>query len=388
MGYKLLHLADLHLDSPLGWLGEREAREIRRSEQREALKRALSLAEERGAHAVLIAGDLFEQRNFTLDTVDFLRSTFEGCPLPILVVAGNHDPLVEGSPYITHSWPANVHIFGGDWECVEPVGGLVVHGASHSGFSESRRPLTGLKVPQDGAVHVVLLHGSYLGWRPSDPFSALPSFPLSRREMRGRGVHYFALGHYHAFRDLAEEGLPGCYPGSPEALGIEEEGERFVVLAEVDRERARIEPLAVNARKALRVEVDCSGASNREEVMERLRGKVFSKELEGQMVELVLVGEVEPEVEADPEGMEAVLREEVRREGRGPLFLRVRSRLSPRYDIEQLKKERTVRGEFVRLMLERIERAKERGDEEMSRRLWRAMLYGLDAFVRREVGRR
>ena len=55
---RLLHLADVHLDAPLGGFGRHA--DVRRSQLLDAFRRLPETAADTGAHAVLIAGDLFD----------------------------------------------------------------------------------------------------------------------------------------------------------------------------------------------------------------------------------------------------------------------------------------------------------------------------------------
>ena len=58
---KLIHGADLHLDSPFSGLTPEQAA-ARRQEQRELLDRLAGLAREREADLVLLSGDLLDSR--------------------------------------------------------------------------------------------------------------------------------------------------------------------------------------------------------------------------------------------------------------------------------------------------------------------------------------
>src|SRR5262249_56108910 len=56
---RFLQLSDLHLGRPFAWLPS-ERREMRRRDQQAALEQAGRLAIERGVHAILVPGDLFD----------------------------------------------------------------------------------------------------------------------------------------------------------------------------------------------------------------------------------------------------------------------------------------------------------------------------------------
>jgi len=68
---KLLHAADLHLDSAFSALPPEKAAQ-RRAEQRLVLERLTALSE--GCAAVLLAGDLFDSARVYRDTLEALRA--------------------------------------------------------------------------------------------------------------------------------------------------------------------------------------------------------------------------------------------------------------------------------------------------------------------------
>ena len=105
---KLLHAADLHLDSAFSALPPEKAAQ-RRAEQRLVLERLTALSE--GCAAVLLAGDLFDSARVYRDTLEALRAALAACRCPVFIAPGNHDALLPGSPYLENGWPENVHIF-------------------------------------------------------------------------------------------------------------------------------------------------------------------------------------------------------------------------------------------------------------------------------------
>ena len=72
---RLLHFADLHLDTPFKWAKPQHAHQRRRA-LRTTLETICRLAEERQVDALTCAGDLYEHDRFTPDTAKFLRDTF------------------------------------------------------------------------------------------------------------------------------------------------------------------------------------------------------------------------------------------------------------------------------------------------------------------------
>ena len=89
-------------------------------DQQRALEHAVSQAIERGAHALLVPGDLFDSDAADAGLLTFAIKAFDvsGCP-PVFIAPGNHDPCSTTSPYWNpallqargFAWPAHVHVF-------------------------------------------------------------------------------------------------------------------------------------------------------------------------------------------------------------------------------------------------------------------------------------
>ena len=65
---RFLQVSDFHLGRPFGWLPP-DKRADRRSDQRRALDLSVRQAIERGAHAILLPGDLFHEEAISHDLV-------------------------------------------------------------------------------------------------------------------------------------------------------------------------------------------------------------------------------------------------------------------------------------------------------------------------------
>ncbi len=263
---KLIHTADIHLDSCFAGAGMPPGFGARRRHQlRETFAAVLRHAWSCGADAVLIAGDLFEQDRVSRDTLAFLRDQFGRlAPLPILVVPGNRDPYTEDSPWFVEEWPANVHIFNQPewtaWEC--PGAPLTVHGFAFTGADMPGDVFGRLRVPRDGRVHVALAHGterSCLG--PDDK----PRAPFDLSAVAQPGLHYLALGHIHRMIAVRQDqGFQAWYPGPPEGRDFDEPGPMHLLEVEIVPPETNMSATVLVAPRQLSklvystVEIDCS----------------------------------------------------------------------------------------------------------------------------------
>jgi exonuclease SbcD len=388
MGYRLLHLADVHLErsfAQMGCYGELARR--RRQGLREALIRAGEEARARGCDAITIGGDLYEHDRAGAETEQFLVDTFASwAPLRVLLAAGNHDPLLPGSLYLRAAWPDNVHVFRGDR--LEPLRlseSVTVWGLGHREPAWTGDPLDdgpqGAEARRrDPAAHLALFHGAETGSRPAGKGV---HGPFAAAEIRAGGFSLALCGHYHSRRVDTELGL--VYPGSPEPLAFDEDGPRGPVLVEVDgRHRVRCSALDTNRWHAATVSCRLDGVATLTAAVDRVSAEVLASTagltLERTTLRVDLEGAVPPELAIDLFDWEGAVRETT-----GVAGLRIRDLTSPALDLEALAREPTTRGAFVRLATAALADAV---DTEERAVLRDALRYGLEAFAGGEVGLR
>ena len=248
---KLIHAADLHLDSPFSGLSPELAAQ-RRSEQRQLLEELAALARERKADAVLLSGDLLDSDRTFRETVQTLAAQLGSTGCPVFIAPGNHDYFSDHSPYSTLEWPENVHIFKSEQvESIPLTDTLcVIHGAAFPCARLERSPLAGFCAPRDGNLHIMALHGEV----DSDGGYG----PILSADIAASGLHYLALGHVHQYSGLQKAGNTyWAYPGCPQGRGFDELGEKGVLYLEVEESGCREEfiPLGKRRYEILRVDL-------------------------------------------------------------------------------------------------------------------------------------
>ena len=325
---KLIHCADLHLDSPMeSNLPADKARE-RRNEILFTFSELVRLADENRADAILIAGDLFDSKRTTKKTEQYVLNLIEQHPsLNFFYLAGNHDSGNRLS--LGANLPENLYTFPSDWTSYA-LGEVYITG------SENPNPDT-LALPED-KLNIVLLHGQQ---KESDT-NEQDVIPF--KKYKEKHIDYLALGHLHGYREatLDDRGI-ACYAGCLEGRGFDECGQKGYVLLEV--KHGKIEHTFVPfARRTLHeVSCDLSQCQSQLEIENQLlayTNTIPSSDL----VKIILTGECSPQLLIDLPQLSQLLSE---RFYFAKLVDRTRLEIRPQDYIHDV----SLKGEFVRRVM-------------------------------------
>ena len=336
---KLIHTADLHLDSELSAHLDRERAKMRRAEILDTFRRMVLWAEENGVSAILISGDLFDTKTVRKGARNIVLSAFTEHPsIDFYYLRGNHDEdsfieTLEGNI------PANLKLFGPSWVRYEANEDprVVISGAE---YSEDHPELYATLSLDPDRINIVMMHG-----QESASGSKNDSDLIRLRELRYRNIDYLALGHIHSHREaqLDSRGVY-VYPGCLEGRGFDEAGEKGFMLLETEEGRREIRRTFVPfAKRTLyRIDTDVTGAADTAEMIRRAEEEIGRKEIsQDAMVEIVLTGSRNAEDEFDPLQVETAL------SGRF-FFSRVKDETKLSVDYDSYERDESLKGEFIR----------------------------------------
>ncbi len=294
---RFLHTADLHLDSKLNTRLDERRLKIRRNELSAVPERIAQKAKELSCRAVLLCGDVFDRAKPTETSMRRFKKVLEDYPdLDFLLLLGNHDGGISPSRFADWNCP-NLKLFPkkgwGSYDYPE---------VSVSG-TEDLESATVEKLPQRSGTHIVMLHGEIRDGMAMQK----DTIPVGR--FRGKGIDYLALGHYHSYAEQALDQRGVCvYSGCPEGRGMDETGEKGVVLIEVDQGRVshRFIPMAQRQIFDLELHVDEQDAF--EDVREKV-GQTVSGISQDSIVRVRLTGRSGDRTSLYPEILDADLNE-------------------------------------------------------------------------------
>ena len=363
---KLLHAADLHLDSPFEGLGGEKAMR-RRAEQRQLLYGIAQLAERESADMILLAGDLLDSDTAYAETAEDIAKAFGSLGIPVFISPGNHDFYSERSPYARVEFPENIHIFKKPVpECVElPDIGARVWGAAftdkHSGAM--LRGFSAVKVP--GVKDIMCIHGELNEASSYDP--------ITESDIAASGMDYIALGHIHSGSGLRRAG--GCcyaWPGCPEGRGFDETGEKTVSIVELSDSGCRLTPVCIASRRYEILPVEVTGCDPLLAVH-----TVLPENTARDVYRIVLTGEVDTPPDLS----------RLRRNLDDCFFsLQLRDETRLRQDVWERAEEDSLRGIFLRKLREKYNSAQSEEREliEQAARWGLAALDNMEEVVRHE----
>ena len=235
---KLLHAADLHLDTPFtGHSGPAAQR----------LKQALlsvpgqiaALARQHGCDLLLLSGDLFDGP-YSAESLRALQDALREAGIPAFISPGNHDFCSPDSPWLKEQWPDNVHIFTQpSMESLAlPALDCRLYGAGFETM-DCGALLEDFRAAGSERFHIGVLHG--------DPISHdSPYCPITQRQLEACGLDYLALGHIHKTGSVRAGQTLCAWPGCPMGRGNDETGEKGVLLVTLeDTVQTRFLPLDV-----------------------------------------------------------------------------------------------------------------------------------------------
>lgn len=284
MPIRILHTADLHLDSPLASLAMRDPalRDRVGAATRKALERIVSFCLSNDVAALLIAGDLFDRAERSMKTAAFVAAQMErlaAAGIRVFYVKGNHDAENPSAGEIR--LPANVHVFGARGGREQLAGHDVwVHGVS---FRDARAPESLLPLfaaPVAGTVNIAMLHTSLAGAAGHDPYA-----PCTVAELAAAGFDYWALGHVHK-RQVHAQRPWIVMPGTPQGRDIGEDGPKSATLIEIgDGGAIAVSEVPTSAVEFRRIGIDVTGCED-ETALERLLARRIAEEAASGSAEL------------------------------------------------------------------------------------------------------
>lgn len=356
---KFVHIADMHFDSAFFNLSDKDIMgDLRRLEQRKVFRKIIEYIKENDIEYLFISGDLYEHKYIKQSTIEYINSLFKEIPkTKIFISAGNHDPKVKNSYYNKFNWNENVKIFNSKIEKVETYDSNI-YGYSFDDFYCNNCGIENVELEKNGKPNILIMHGNLDGAKKDDK----PYNPIPKKILLEIGFDYVALGHIHKPDYITEEKQKIVYPGSTISLGFDELGQHGMIVGNFDGD-LKLEFVPLDDEEFTKCEINVNNLGSKEELIEIINGlNINSKEY----IEIVLVGERNFEID----------KYEILKFIENERIIKIKDETKIARDLEKISNENTLRGLFVKEMIEKL---KSENDLEKKEILEKAIEIGLDA---------
>jgi len=215
----------------------------------------------------IIAGDLFEgtiaQNPYYSSIKDLLQSLVqEG--VKIIYIPGEAELEDDSNRDVIREIPSTVTLFGSSNNYCDLVLDKEIvycYGGNNDIASVTKASKEGFHI---GVFHIDLEENNHT---TGDPHV------ISVKLLKSMPLDFYALGHHHNFSMYKYKNkIIGAYPGSPEAVTLEETGDRYVLsITVMNNEIHQIKRITVNSLRIESLTVQCDSIHSNDELQNLLK---------------------------------------------------------------------------------------------------------------------
>ena len=379
---RLIHTADLHLDSAFSSRFSKEEAEERRRNLLIAWNKLLQYGIERKVQAILISGDLFDSPVVSRSTMEiFLSSIRKNPEISFFYLRGNHD--TKNTFRFRDDLPKNLFLFSKEGKKYRLKEKLVLLGQEFYGTerrsefpeeSYGTESLLELQEEPEELVEEELVEEELLS--PSSSEDAVQSIwnlkeedcnilmlhgalreggpevqneqGISLKQLSRYPIHYLALGHIHKREEGKYGSLYYIYPGCLQGRGFDEEGEKGFYYLEIEEEtkeiKAEFVPLKEGAFRI--VTIFLSEEDGTLDAEEKIRESLKKEGVDAKdSLRIILKGEKRAGEERNLRYLEKQLEEEY-------AYIEIKEETKLKLRKEEFIHEKGLKGEFLRMVSE------------------------------------
>ncbi len=286
---KIIHTADLHIDSPLSLDLNPAFQKDRKRELLYNFERLINYANDNGVHIILISGDLFDDNKISLKSQSYILGLIESnSNIDFYYTAGNH----EEETYLSslEKCPKNLKIFSNTWSTFSyeefDITGINYNEVSKKYLYDS------LSLKKD-KINIVIMHGALTGENK-----------IEISKLKDKNIDYLALGHTHQYQSkpLDSRGFY-VYPGCLEGLNFNETGVKGFSLIEINDYELKSSFMPYSIRTIHDIKIDISKCDSWDDI-EILTLDTIKDIPNQDIVQVRLVGSYSLEINKNLESLE------------------------------------------------------------------------------------
>ena len=337
---RFIHIADMHFDAPFSSLAEvQNLGNIRRLEQRNVFKKVINYIKENDIKYLFISGDLYENEYVKKSTIIYINDLFKEIPnTKIFISPGNHDPFLKDSIYANFEFSKNVYIFKDKFEKIE-TDEFNIYGIGFTDFYNKGVDFSDCILENNGKKNILVMHAALDSGTEIDK----EYNPVSKTVLKRLGFDYVALGHIHKISYNDEENQNIVYPGSLISLGFDELGEHGMIEGNFDKTSLNLGFIKLDDREFVELQKNVQVFNSQEDLIENINNLNLNDNF---LYKIILMGKRNFEIDIK-EILKLLSKENI---------LKIKDLTEIAYDLEEIAKENTLKGIFVKEALERLEK--------------------------------
>jgi len=337
---RLIHCADIHLESKLSTNLDDYKRKTRRQELLKSFEDMVQYAANNDVNCVLIAGDLFDTDSVSKTAGNAVYSLVLSNPdISFYYLKGNHD----ANSFFTglDEVPDNLHMFNESLTTYKLTEGITLSGIefSHSNCGE----IYDVMNLNAADFNIVTLHGQIYESKAGDKAET-----INLAMLRNKSIDYLALGHIHKYAlDKLDARGTYCYPGCIEGRGFDECGTHGFIVLDIDEmtHEFKAEFVPWGKRQIYTLETDISGCLDSVGALNMVKNDLESNHvMKDDMVKVVLSGEIDAEAEINPDYIYNSICDEY-------YFVKIYNETKVKMDFERYSLDVSLKGEFIRCVM-------------------------------------
>ncbi|MCI8482329.1 MAG: DNA repair exonuclease [Clostridia bacterium] len=333
---KFVHMADMHFDTPFTQLNKNNLGAQRRLEQREAFQTIINYIKQNQIEYFFICGDLYEHEYVKQSTIEYINNKAKEIPnTKIYIIPGNHDPKMKNSYYNTFCWNDNIYIFGNKIE-KKTEKEVDIYGFGFDQFYLKDTQINQINIENPNKINILLTHGAIEGGYQEDK----QYNPMKEQMLKQLGFDYIALGHIHKpyYKEQPNQNI--IYPGSTISLGFDEQGQHGIIVGTIEEnKKLQINFLPIDTKEFEETILPVDDFLSKEELIEAINQTIWDSY---KYYKIILTGNRTFEIEPS----------EIIKYITIPNIIKIKNQTTIAIDLEKLAKEDSLKGIFVRNLLQ------------------------------------
>ncbi|MCI5821491.1 MAG: metallophosphoesterase [Lachnospiraceae bacterium] len=334
---KIIHCADLHLDSKMESNLDRDAAALRREELLDTFQEMVEYAAKEQVRVIIIAGDLFDKQNVRKTVKNRVVEQIQMHPeIDFCYIRGNHDQSDVIQEMVEQQDLPNLKLFDSEAWTSYDYEDVVITGIEL--VKENAQTLGMNLVLDQNRLNIVVLHGQESDYQGKDKTEV-----VNLSLLRNKYIDYLALGHIHSFKlDRLDDRGVYCYCGCLEGRGFDECGDKGFVLLETEQGKIKSTFVPMAKRRLHEVTVEVTPDMSMPQMIEQLNEKV--KDISGEdLIKIILTGETDMETDIDVKRLMRGMEKDF-------FYVKCYDKTTVAVDYDSFRNDKSLKGEFVRLM--------------------------------------